>query len=204
VEERHFREQRATLPGSADGAVEEVCRALSMESLQGCRYRVLHMGSAGSALREWPPRSWRILAERLTSEGHRLVFTGIGEGERRNIEAVMKGLKGCSDACDKLRWQGFVEILRHAEIVYCVETSAGHIAAAADVPCVGIYGGIHDFHRWKPRGKYSELVTHPVPCAPCFIKTGCEEMECIRDVSPDRVHEAGEILIARRNAFPER
>jgi len=196
IDDKHFEKQRSTLTPATDGAVAEVRGLLSVDSLEGYPYRVLHMGSSGSPLREWPLRSWRIMAERLLSDGHTLVFTGIGDLEKRNIEAVIEGKTRCIDACGTLRWEGFVEILRHAEIVYSIETSAGHIAAAAETPCVSIYGAVHDVNRWRPRGKYSELVTNPVPCAPCFLKHGCEGMECIRDVPPDRVYEAGEKLLA--------
>lgn len=196
VGQEHFGKQRASLPPASDEAAKEVRALLSADPMDGRPYRVLHMGSSGSPLREWPQGSWRMLAERLHSEGHKLVFTGIGDLERRNIESVLAGMDGCINACGKLRWEGYVEILRRAEIVYSIETSAGHIAAAEGTPCVGIYGAVHDFRRWRPKGTRAALVTNPVPCAPCFLKHGCEGMECIRDISPDTVHDAGEKLLA--------
>lgn len=160
--------------------------------LDGCRnYRVLHIGS-GLKLREWPRNRWQTLARRLVEENHVLVFTGVGEYERRAIGEISNSLPNCLDACDRLSWEGLVELVRGAELVYCVETSVGHVASAVHTPSVAISGGFADPLQWKPYGDQCVLATVDLPCVPCFRRYGCNSMACVRDLSVEAVWQAGE------------
>ncbi|MEW6488308.1 MAG: glycosyltransferase family 9 protein [Thermodesulfobacteriota bacterium] len=176
--------------------VADVSRVLEALPRPFAPYRVLHMGTSGSRRREWPPERWRVLAERLVAQGCQLLFTGLGEHEAQLAREAARGLPGCANACDRLGWEGFLAALRGAEVVYSAETSAGHIAAAYGVPVVTIRGAMHDPARWSPRGEACAVATHPVPCAPCHRREGCEGMECLREVSPEAAHRAGEALLA--------
>lgn len=154
-------------------------------------YRVLHMGS-GLKLREWPRDKWKTLARRLVEEKVNLVFTGVGEYERRAVREVSDALPNIVNACDRLSWEGLVELIRRADLVYCVETSVGHVASAVKTPSVAIYGGLADPRQWKPYGDQCILATVDLPCSPCFLKNGCESMTCLRDLSVETVWEMGE------------
>ena len=194
--EEAFREQRMVLPATSQQAEEEV-RALFPVRMEGAPYRILHMGTGGSPLRHWPEENWRVLATTLSGEGKHLLFTGLGKKEGDLVERVSAGLPLCINACDRLSFGGFLAAIRGAELLYAVETVAGHIAAAAGTPCVSMYSGIHDFRRWRPDGKDCALLMSPVPCAPCYDKRGCTGMECIRNVTPDEVIRNGERMLKR-------
>ncbi|MBI5016171.1 MAG: glycosyltransferase family 9 protein [Deltaproteobacteria bacterium] len=202
VPEDAFERRRGTLPGAPEEAVVQAERFLSESLIGDGAYRVLHLGTAGSRRREWPPHLWRSLAKKLVRDGHRLVFTGQGERERTQIQAVIEGLPSCVNACDRLGWWGFVETLRRAAVVYSVETSAGHLAATFDTPCVSLYSGMHDRDRWRPKGRFCRLLTWPAPCSPCYNRRGCEGMECIRLLPVDEVYRAGEELVALAQSSP--
>ena len=195
IGKEHLDRLKMTLPDPAPGTGTRLREILGGESFDGIPYRLIHMGSGAGVTHEWPLPSWRALAEKLRADGITLVFTGIGRRERENAEAVTAGLKGCRNLCDRLDWWGFVEAIRQAEMVYSVDTSAGHIAAALNTPCVSVFGGISDTPRWRPKGEYCSLVTNEAACAPCYKVAGCETMECLHNIAMERVYDAGEGLL---------
>jgi ADP-heptose:LPS heptosyltransferase len=146
------------------------------------KYLVLHLGT-GHKLKEWPMPKWRQLVEYLVSKGCRLVFTGAGAKEHREIEGIIHGLPNCHNLCGLLDWQAFVSTLSQARIVIGVDSIAGHIAAAVGTPSVIIGNGISNPHHWRPQSENCTVLMHEVPCAPCYRKQGCEGMECVQGIS---------------------
>jgi ADP-heptose:LPS heptosyltransferase len=155
--------------------------------LQAQQYIVLHMGT-GSPLREWPRESWRKLAKKLQESDLLLVFTGMGSREQLNIEFVVNGLDNYLNLCDQLRWSEYVEVIAHARIVLGVESLSGHLAAAAQVPNIFIKSGItHPLH-WVPFNSKGQEITFEMPCSPCYISTGCTDMECVTGIKPAAIY----------------
>jgi lipopolysaccharide heptosyltransferase II len=111
-------------------------------------YLVVHMGS-GSPLREWPREKWRDLAERLTADGHCLVFTGSGDPQRQAADDVIRGLRQCTNLCEHLGWHEFIHVVKCAKVVVCVETVASHVASAVGTPCVALWTGITRLSHWR-------------------------------------------------------
>jgi heptosyltransferase-3 len=186
------------MPLGTEGAQKEACDLLRAAGIDGHPYRILHVGASAVA-RDWPMENWRRLAGRLVDEGHRLVFTGRGPRDRKQIDSIILGLSGCVNACDRLSWAGLVALIRGAELVYSVETMAGHIAVAVNTPCVGVYGGMSDVLQWSPRpSSTSVCVTQWVPCSPCFVFNGCALKSCIRGLDIETVYVAGERLAGLR------
>ena len=182
LDKSHFQKRKATLPESTEGAIQEVCALLQTDRIENTKYRVIHMGS-GAANRELPPEFWHEVAETL-SKSYLLLFTGRGELEANNIVLATAGLSRCINACGKLSWNGFVAAVRYADMVYGVESMAGHVAAAVGTRCVVAYTGIGGVACWRPESKLATVFTEHVPCAPCKNIHGCKEMTCLRKVRP--------------------
>ena len=180
-------------PATAD-ATREVDALIATAGWSGQPFIVIHM-AASVPVRDWPTTNWQSLTQRLITEGRRVIFTGRGCRDRTLIERVVAGIPQSGsflNACDKLSFAGLVELIRRTEIVFSVETMAGHIAAAVGTPCVAIYGGMSDPKQWAPRpGPDVRVVTHVVPCWPCFQYNGCAEMSCLRDLPVEDVSGAG-------------
>lgn len=158
-------------------------------------YRVIHAG-ASVAVRDWPVECWRGLAEKLLRDGRRLVFTGRGSRDRAIMERIATGMANCINACDALSWAGLVELIRGAEVVYSVETAAGHVAVAVGTPVVAIYGGMQDWRHWAPRpGPGSVCLSNVVPCWPCFTYNGCGDEKCLKGIAVEDVYRAGEAVL---------
>jgi ADP-heptose:LPS heptosyltransferase len=183
---------RLILAPTSDVGNREVAAVLGGASRP---YRVLHLGSS-TATKNWPTSSWAELAGRLQASGHRLVFTGTGAGERENIAAATAQLANFVNACDRLSWQGLVELIRGAELVYSIDTSVGHVASAVQTPVVTIYGGTAEPARWRPYGSGCRVVTFQPECFPCLRKQGCRQMTCLTQLPVEAVYAAGEDLLA--------
>jgi ADP-heptose:LPS heptosyltransferase len=156
-------------------------------------YAVLH--PAGSiALKDWTEDGWRQLAERILKAGLRPVFTGLGEQQAGLIDRIMSNRVEGLNLCGCLSWDGLAALVADAEIVYCVDTSVGHLAAALGVPCVAILGGMTDPRQWRPSGPVAAAVSHSISCNPCFDKRGCAHLSCLQKVTVDEVWETGNLL----------
>jgi len=184
IGETHLSRRRSLLAPDVPEAVVEVCKLLSVKSLNGVRYQVVHVGS-GAPKRELPTATWRELA--MLNKDHTLVFTGRGQREHQAILEITRGLSNCIDACDKLSWRGYVAAVRNAEKVYGVESMAGHVSAAVGTECVVVYSGTAGVARWRPDGKLVTVITNHVPCAPCFLAEGCAAMTCMKDINARQI-----------------
>jgi ADP-heptose:LPS heptosyltransferase len=147
-------------------------------------YIVIHMGS-GQAIKEWPLEKWKELSQKLSQDGHFLVFTGKGEREAKMIQEISCGLS----LCNRLSWSECISIIRDAQALISVDTGIAHVAAAFNIPSILIFTGIHPPALWRPLNLNAHVLTHPVPCAPCYRSTGCSTMSCIKNVSVDAVYD---------------
>jgi ADP-heptose:LPS heptosyltransferase len=177
----HLQKRKAFLPDSTQDSVKELCALLKISQLSKKKYRVIHMGS-GSASRELSPLFWHKVAETL-SKSCFLVFTGRGSREASNIALAMNGLSNCINACNKLSWKGFVAAIRYADIVYGVESMAGHVAAAVGTQSVVAYTEVAGVARWRPESECCTVFSKHMSCAICGY--GCKKMTCLKEVAAD-------------------
>jgi len=183
VDEFHLKKRKSVLAESNDDARKELCELLRVERLQDITYRIIHMG-AGALNKEAPLDFWRKIAEEVSLK-RTLVFTGKGKREGEQIERVTAGLSNCINACDQISWQGFVAAVRGCELLYGVDSMAGHVAAAVGTRCAVVYSGIDGVARWRPEGDKCLVFTNHLLCAPCGNIRGCKDMTCIREVRPE-------------------
>ena len=166
---------------------------LAKAGLQGKEYLVFHVGAADD-FRDWPASNWRELAKMLTMQGHLLLFTGAGDKDEARIRQIQEGIDGCVNFCNKLEWSGYVAAIACTRLLICVDTVAGHIAAATGTPCLVITAGRWPY-LWRPLGTEVRVLMHPVPCAPCHRNNGCAGMECIQNTSVSDVYQEAQNLL---------
>lgn len=148
---------------------------------------ILHPGSSTPA-RDWPQQNWITLAQRISASGSTPVLTGRGIRDAALADEISLAVPTAINLCNKLSWEDLLGVVSRADLVYSVETSVGHIAAALGRPVVSISGGMADSRQWAPVG--AQVVTNWVPCSPCFEKKGCSHRRCLIDVSVEEVVEA--------------
>lgn len=193
---------RYDLPPIAAEAETRGARLLESLSLQRGRYIVLHPGS-GSPRKQWPIDRWRELVDRLRefASDLRILFTGNGSADSAAIDAIRAGDRSLISACDQTAWGELRYVLAGAALVIGVDSLAAHLAAAADVPTIAIMAAMSDPAHWRPLGSHVRVLTHTLPCAPCFHSTGCATMNCVRDVTASHVADAALMLLGGRSSL---
>jgi ADP-heptose:LPS heptosyltransferase len=171
-------------------------RYLDLYGLEPGRYRIFHMSSTRTT-KEWPISHWIRLGQSLEARGIRVVFTGHGARDLERITTVLDEVPRSINACGMGGWQGLLYLVKHAEMVYSVDTVTGHLAAALNTPCVSIFGGTEDPLEWGPRGENVQVVHARERCFPCVNARGCPELSCLNGLSTQSVLDSGEDLLGK-------
>ncbi|MBM7335393.1 lipopolysaccharide heptosyltransferase I [Alcanivorax marinus] len=143
--------------------------------------------------KHYPEPYWRDLAERADAAGHRVWLPWGNEVEKARAERLCRGLDGVrvlprlslAELTDKLlHWDGFL----------AVDTGLAHLAAAAGLPGIALYGPT-DPRLTGVRGPRARSLAAEFPCAPC-VQENCTyrgslgrgvEPPCFSSLKPHRV-----------------
>lgn len=129
------------LPQDA-AARERIAAWCAREGLAPQSFVVLHPGTSDhGAEKRWPAESFAALAGAIARELHRPVVVTFGPGEEDLAERV----RALSDGAARLApptasLLELVELLRLAAAFVSADTGPMHLAAAAGVPCVALFG----------------------------------------------------------------
>jgi heptosyltransferase-1 len=144
--------------------------------------------SAFAAFKRWPAERYAQLAQQLLSEGHAVVVSA-GPGEREL--ALASGAEPEQPSGARL-FDGaehglptFLELLRRARVLVAADSAPLHLAQAVGTPCVALFGP-KDPELYGPWRGHSEILRHPVPCAPCGLRS-CPLPLCVRGVPAQQV-----------------
>lgn len=120
------------------------------------------------ASKQWPPVRFAELIDRLAAEGRpRSVLLG-APSERGIAEAIVGACKSPPvDLIGRTNLRQLTALLDLSEQVICLDSGPMHIAAALGKPLVALFGPTNPA-RTGPYSARARVVTHPVPCAPCY------------------------------------
>lgn len=124
-------------------------------------YAVIHP-SASLPAKHWHRAGWRAVIDRLhRSELGVVVTGGPGEAERRYLEKEL-GLGEGPETCltDCLRLGDIARLLSYSSVYVGVDTLVSHMAAAAGVPVVVLFGPSNPV-QWGPWPKGHEAEASP-------------------------------------------
>jgi ADP-heptose:LPS heptosyltransferase len=138
-----------------------------------------HIG-AGGIHRRWPTANWIQLASLCVNAGESIVLLGYGDEEQAICREITETTKNVYDLSGKLTWRLMTEVIGRSKLLVGLESASGHIAAACDKPSVSIYSGTTQTSMWRPYHPLAKVISHSVPCSPCYMTEGCEGMECVR------------------------
>lgn len=148
---------------------------------------VLNPG-AGWAAKRWVPEHFRALATSLAKE-NKIVVTWGGAAENEMARIISEGLPGVTMAPDTdLRelWA----LLSHAQLVVGCDTGPLHMAAAAGVPTVALFGPT-DATRNGPYGAPCEVVQSVCGQFPaCWKKRHRDACTCMQNITVPMVEAA--------------
>ena len=164
---------------------EGATRLLEQHSIE--RFVVVHPGSSASS-RTYPAERYTSVVEELAGKGGLPVLVTGGPGEedlsRRVAGSVGVPLGG------ETSFGEFAALVGRATVVVTNNTGTTHVASALKTPVVTVFAGTNPPEQWGPWRTLSRLLTHPVPCAPCYKRVCPIGHECLTGIAPYTVAEA--------------
>lgn len=150
---------------------------------------LIHPGSSAfGSFKRWPAESYATLAQRLSARG---LDVGVicGPGEEPLAKDVVARSKGAARFVPPVGGiAGLIALLRRARVFVAGDSGPLHLAAALDVPSIGIFGP-KDPKVYAPPWAHATIVREPPPCAPCSLRR-CDDPICMTQLPPELVLEA--------------
>jgi ADP-heptose:LPS heptosyltransferase len=139
------------------------------------------VNTGGKAVeKDWGANNWLALLERLGRAHLGLVLLGAPEDSSRAQRLAGAWIGPSLDLCGRLSPRESAAALGEAALFIGHDSGPLHLAAAMNVPCIGIFGGSNRPRRWHPYG-----IGHRV----------IHEMRGVEFISPIAVEEAARALL---------
>ena len=153
-------------------------------------------------IRNWPINKWARLLDNYRDNP--IVICGTAENKRKAEQIIsLTGHSNIHNLCGQTTLRELAALLERAAACVCVESAAGHIAAAVGCPQVIITGGGH-FGRFLPYSPATTMVYMPMDCFNCnWICTFQEqEVYCISQIKVETVDRAvRKVIQTSRQSF---
>ena len=166
-------------------------------------FMVMHPGSGGYSLaRRWDPAKFASLAAALYRR-HQWPTVLVGTPADNTDAVMVHATTPIIDLSGHTTFRELGGLLKRARLFVGADSGVMHLAAAARVPLVAIFGPTN--HRaWGPWTPYSpsRIVRLDLPCSPCAYvdhrvgqREGCQARTCLADLTVDHVLQAAEALL---------
>lgn len=143
----------------------------------------------------WPTKMWtedgfvRVAREMLT-EGYQVVLMG-SAGEKAICDAIAEKAKGARSIAGETALYESAELLSCGDLLIGNDSGSMHMAAAAGVPSVSIFGPTVLEFGYRPWQNEAHVVQVDLKCRPCGShgakKCPLGTHECMKRVSPEMV-----------------
>ena len=98
------------------------------------------------------------------------------------------------DLTGKLGLRQLYAVLKKADLFVGIDSGVMHLASAADVPLVALFGPTDPFYV-GPQNTKSIVARKDKPCMPCYLNNSCENIDCMRDLEvQDVIHACIQLL----------
>lgn len=163
-------------------------------------FKIVIHPAASLPAKQWPlDRFAEVMKALQKRHKTRFIYTGAkgDAGLYRKIEE--RGPFNGLDLCGLMNLRENVSVYKAADLFFGVDSGPMHMAAAAGVPVVGLFGPT-DERKWRPWGEGHTVITKRLSCYPCKPHK-CDTNECMRRIS---VEEVLEVLERRISSLPQR
>lgn len=147
-------------------------------------------GAAFGEAKKWPEEYFATVANDKISQGWDVWLLGSPKDKSIADAVNLKTNNLCHNLAGKLQLPETVALISQAKVVVSNDSGLLHVAAALNIPLVGIYGSTSpDFTPpLIADNKKSILTVKNLACRPCFQKT-CKfgHLKCLRDITPKLV-----------------
>ncbi len=155
----------------------------------------LNPGAAFGAAKHWPAESFARLARDLVARRGCRVLVLCGPSERDLARAIEQA--GVNSLADEALSLGLTKALvRRCALLVTTDSGPRHFAAAFGRPVVTLFGPTHI--AWTETYYRSAIhLQKKVPCGPCQLRVCPLDHACMRQLGPEEVLRAAELLLAR-------
>lgn len=172
------------VPGPAEVAAAD--RWLREHGAVGRDLVAIAPGAAHGPAKRWPPDRFGSLAVQLAAATGTLVLVFGTPVEAPIVEAVVASGGSSARAVLDLPLRPAAALLSRCRLLVANDSGLLHVARAAGVPVVGLYGSTTP--EWSgPAPEEGDAITLRLPCSPCFART------CPRRDRPNECFEAIEV-----------
>lgn len=193
----------ASRAGSARDDSEALCTLKAgVESASGARDVLERMGVRAGAVgvnagnpyqaKAWPDNSFIELSKRLSRDGRQVVVLW-GPGERERAERICAGAGAGVFLPPEIALEDLPGLLRNLSLVVTIDSGLKHLAVAAGVPTVTVFGPTSP-EEWHMGGTRDRIVSARLSCSPCRLLVCPFGTPCMAGVTVDGVYAAIESL----------
>jgi heptosyltransferase-2 len=184
----------APTPGSAERAeVRTLLAAAGLPHDDARRLVAVHLGAAYGPAKLWPLPRVEEFCRLMAAE--RITVLLVGAPTDAPAAATVAGAAPATSLVGRDRPALLGALLSEVDVLVSGDTGVAHLAAALGTPAVTLFGPT-DPALSAPRGPV-RVLTHPVPCAPCFYRTCPIDHPCLRDLAAADVRDAVCALLER-------
>jgi heptosyltransferase-2 len=176
---------RLRVPSAArEAAQASLLRAGAREGTWRC---AIAPGASYGAAKCWPAERFAALADRLIPEcGADVILFGT-PGEKEMTARICSAMK-CKpiSLVGQTSMRELAALFSACSIFIGNDSGAMHVAAAAGLPVIGIFGPT-DPEGTAPLTPQFRLIQEPVSCSPCFLRSCPVDHRCMERISVDAV-----------------
>jgi heptosyltransferase I len=171
-------------------------------------YIILHPwpGGTKSHLKEWSIYNWVIVAKYILNSGYYLFITGAPNEYSKteeiiNLVAINKNR--IVNTAGNFSLSETIALIKHSELIVCVNTGIMHIAAGLNVPLIALHGPTSS-KRWGPLSKNAVIINSKIDnCG--YLNLGFEyppnPPDCMGAIRPEEIiKEINFIIQGKRKA----
>ncbi len=149
-------------------------------------------GAAYGSAKRWTADGFAQAACRVARQQSASVALFGSESERPLCDDIAASIRARGVAAlnlaGKTSLREFIDLASACRVFLTNDSGAMHIASAAGVPTVAIFGATDDVAT-GPTGPQARVVRQPVECSPCLLRECPIDHRCMTRVTPDQVVE---------------
>lgn len=174
-----------------EAEAERVLSAIEPESHLPTRHVVVHLTSSNPA-KQWPDKNAKELLEWLLRKKDCHVHCLGAPSDKATYEALQSEIlsayrKRMHIHCGELSLLESMAFLKRMNLAVGVDSGTLHMASAAGVPVVALFGPMNE-RKWAPVD--AKVVQEYLPCRPCDLKKPCtHDFACMKNLRPEAVIE---------------
>ena len=166
---------------------QSVRKKLAEKGIDEQQYIVFVPGARWET-KEWPPKHYAELADRITEDGTYVVIAG-GPDEKEKaalIEAAAETDR-IIDLTGQTSLKELAALIKGCKVFISGDTGPLHFAAALKKPLIAMYGPTKADRTGPYGSKKATVLVTPAACAGC-LKKHCNDWHCMADITPDIVY----------------